>query len=103
MPSGSGPTKRTGRHVMGTEERWRELRAQGALIDTAARRARKKAPGGGARGNERGQVPGVGLGAHPLLLDHGGGSEEGPRGQGRGAHRWGVLRRESLLRRALLW
>jgi DNA-binding NarL/FixJ family response regulator len=39
MPSGSGPTKRTGRHVMGAEERWRELRAQGALIDTAARAA----------------------------------------------------------------
>jgi DNA-binding NarL/FixJ family response regulator len=39
MPSGSGPTKRTGRHVMGAEERWRELRAQGAQIDTAARAA----------------------------------------------------------------
>jgi DNA-binding NarL/FixJ family response regulator len=39
MPSGSGPTKRTGRHLMGAEERWRELRAQGAQIDTAARAA----------------------------------------------------------------
>src|SRR5215213_573500 len=39
MPSGSGPTKRTGRHVMGAEQRWRELRAQGAQIDTAARAA----------------------------------------------------------------
>ena len=39
MPSGSGPTKRTGRHVRGAEERWRELRAQGAQIDTAARAA----------------------------------------------------------------
>jgi DNA-binding NarL/FixJ family response regulator len=39
MPSGSGPTKRTGRHVMGAEERWRELRAQGAQLDAAARAA----------------------------------------------------------------
>jgi DNA-binding NarL/FixJ family response regulator len=39
MPSGSGPTKRTGRHVMGAEERWMELRAQGAQIDAAAREA----------------------------------------------------------------
>src|SRR5829696_2827315 len=35
-----------------------------------ARRAPKKAPGGCARGNERGQAPGVGLGAQPLLLHH---------------------------------
>src|SRR5687768_807372 len=33
---GSGPTKRRGRHMMGAQKRWRELRAQGARIDAAA-------------------------------------------------------------------
>src|SRR5215207_5567431 len=37
--AGSGPTKRRGRQVMGAEERWRELRAQGAQLDAAARAA----------------------------------------------------------------
>src|SRR5215207_2506751 len=32
-------SKRRGRYVMGAEERWRELRAQGAQIDAAARSA----------------------------------------------------------------
>jgi DNA-binding NarL/FixJ family response regulator len=38
-PSGSGPTKRRGKHVMGAEERCRELRAQGAQLDAGARGA----------------------------------------------------------------
>src|SRR5215218_156307 len=38
-PSGSDPTKRRGRHVIGAEQRGRELRAQGAQIDAAARAA----------------------------------------------------------------
>src|SRR5918993_57805 len=78
--------------------------ARSATRRGGARRAPKKAPGGGARGNERGQeAPGVGLGAHPFLLNHDGGPEDSPGGQGRGAHRWGVLGREPLLRGALRW
>src|SRR5829696_347739 len=38
-PSRSAPTKRRGGHVIGAQERWRELRAQGAQIDAAARAA----------------------------------------------------------------
>src|SRR5215203_5750846 len=37
--SSSAPTKRRGRHMVGAEERSRELRAQGAQIDAAARGA----------------------------------------------------------------
>src|SRR5215210_8709427 len=37
--SSSAPTKRRGRHVIGAQERWRELRAQGAQLDAAARAA----------------------------------------------------------------
>jgi len=47
VTQGAGPkpfalrpdSKRRGGHVVGAEERWRELRAQGALIDAAARGA----------------------------------------------------------------
>src|SRR5829696_7962510 len=41
--SSSAPTKRRGRHVrVGAEERSRELRAQGAQIDAAARAAPRR-------------------------------------------------------------
>src|SRR5215210_649379 len=43
--SSSAPTKRRGRHVrVGAEERSRELRAQGAQIDAAARAAPRRRP-----------------------------------------------------------
>src|SRR5919112_4396671 len=38
-PSRSGPTKRRREHLVRAEQRWRELREQGAQIDAAARAA----------------------------------------------------------------
>src|ERR687898_1133135 len=63
-PSHSAPNKRRGRHVVGAEQRWRELRAQGAQIDAAARaappRRRLEAVPAGKRGGQ--QAPGGGWG-----------------------------------------
>ncbi len=39
-PSRSGPTKRRGWHVIGAEDRWRELRVQGAQIEQIEEAAR---------------------------------------------------------------
>ena len=68
---------------MGTQERWRELRAQGAQIDATARAAPPRrrleaVPEGMSAAKPLPKPLGLDLGGQPVFLDHDDGPEEGP-------------------------